>query len=191
MHSSILFLLSLPLLALTAPTPYPFPATSNCTPATAIPERIQGFYLQVDGSAEGQPELQIAWERPQNPKSPGHFILSDTPMTSPLLDFLNGNNGGKLCNQGDLCSNLDARSGKDQFQGFSFNGGDQNAKPAFMVVPICSSEGEPVYALKPRSDSGYESFAVTSFATGSQVMLRKKGQVLIGSNVTLKIMKAS
>lgn len=134
-------------------------------------------------------------------------------MTSPLLDFLNGNNGGKLCTQGDLCSNLDARSGKDQFQGFSFNGGDQNAKPAFMVVSICSSEGEPVYALKPRSDSGrfplawrlhlfeplltsdvlvgYESFAVTSFATGSQVMLRKKGQVLIGSNVTLKIIKAS
>lgn len=75
-------------------------------------------------------------------------------MTSPLLDFLNGNDGGKLCNRGDLCSDLDALSGPDQFQGFSFNGGDQNAQPAFMLVPICDAEGQPRYALKPRSDSG-------------------------------------
>ena len=37
--------------------------------------------------------------------------------------------------------------------------------------------------------AGYSSFAVTSFAEGSQVMLRKNGQVGIGSDVTLKIVQ--
>ena len=100
------------------------------------------------------PELQIAWENPQSPRSPGHFVLSDTPLTHPLLAFLNGNDGGKLCDLDDLCSDLDAISGPDEFQGFSFNGDDQNARPAFEVVTICDSEGEGVYALKPRDDSG-------------------------------------
>ena len=75
-------------------------------------------------------------------------------MTYPILDFLNGNEGGKLCDQGDLCSDLDTQTGPKKFQGFAFNGQDPNAKPAFMVVPICDSADQPVYALKPRYDSG-------------------------------------
>ena len=54
-------------------------------------------------------------------------------MTSPLLTFLNGNEGGKLCDQGDLCSDLGVKSGDDEFQSFSFEGQDQNALPAFQV----------------------------------------------------------
>lgn len=75
-------------------------------------------------------------------------------MTHPLLNFYNGNGGGDLCDEGDLCSDLDALSGPDQFQGFSFNGGDQNRNPAFQVAAICDLEGEGVYVLQPRSDSG-------------------------------------
>lgn len=75
-------------------------------------------------------------------------------MTHPLLNFYNGNDGGDLCNEGDLCSDLDAISGPDQFQGFSFNGGNQNRNPAFQVAAICDLEGEGVYVLQPRSDSG-------------------------------------
>lgn len=75
-------------------------------------------------------------------------------MTHPLLNFYNGNDGGDLCNEGDLCSDLDAISDYDHFQGFSFNGGDQNRKPAFQVAAICDLEDEGVYVLQPRSDSG-------------------------------------
>ena len=155
MHTStfLSLLASLPFI-LPNPIPVPAPSPATCTPPSTIPLDISAFRPQVDGSAEGMPELQIAWENPQFPESPGHFVLSDTPMTEPILSFLNGNDGGKLCDLGDLCSDLDKKSGKDQFQGFSFNGRDQNAKPAFEVVGICDSEGEAVYALKPRDDSG-------------------------------------
>ncbi|KAL8796202.1 MAG: hypothetical protein Q9195_001536 [Heterodermia aff. obscurata] len=182
---SILTLLTL----LSAVTASPTTRRAACTPPSTIPRDIYNFSLRVDGSSEGQPELEINWEQPSFPTSPGHFILSTTEMTNPLLTFLNGNEGGKLCDQGDLCSDLDPQSGDDEFQGFSFNGQDQNALPAFQVYGICDSENNPTYALKPRSDSGYESFAVTSFAEGTEVQLRKNGQVGVGSDVTLKIVQ--
>ncbi|MCJ1234688.1 hypothetical protein MMC14_002651 [Varicellaria rhodocarpa] len=170
----------------------PLPVVSTCTPSTSsIPHDIRKFRLQVDGSAEGEPELQIAWEFPRNRQSPGHLVLSDDPMTAPLLNFLNGNGGGKLCNQRDLCSDLQAFNDPNSFDSLAFTGGDQNARPAFAIKNICDLEGQPAQILVPRNDTGYSSFAVTSFGTGSQLMLRKNGQVGIGSNVNLKIMQSS
>lgn len=75
-------------------------------------------------------------------------------MTYPLLNFYNGNDGGDLCNEGNLCSELDFITGPDEFQGFSFQGGDQNRKPAFQIATLCDSEDEGLYVLQPRSDSG-------------------------------------
>ncbi|KAI4141521.1 MAG: hypothetical protein L6R39_005299 [Caloplaca ligustica] len=128
--------------------------TAACTPPSTIPRDIYNFSLRVDGHPPGMPELEIAWEAPQFPTSPGHFILSATPMTPPLLTFLNGNEGGKLCNQGDLCSDLDGPSAEDEFQRFSFQGQDQNALPPFQVYGICDADGNPALALKPRDFSG-------------------------------------
>ena len=108
-------------------------AAATCTPPTQIPRDIYNFSLRVNGHSFGAPELEINWELPNLPTSPGHFVLSTTPMTNPLLTFLNGNEGGKLCDQGDLCSDLGPPSGDDEFQSFSFNGQDQNALPAFEV----------------------------------------------------------
>ncbi|KAG7005019.1 hypothetical protein G7Y79_00022g052400 [Physcia stellaris] len=162
---------------------------ATCTPPSTIPLDILNFSLRVNGHSEGAPELEINWESPQFPTSPGHFVLSTKPMTSPLLTFLNGNRGGNLCDQGDLCSDLGVPSGPGEIQSFSFEGLDQNALPPFEVYGICDADNNPTLALKPRHDSGYESFAVTSFAEGSQVMLRKNGQVGIGSDVTLKIVQ--
>lgn len=141
---------SLSLLVTSAPLLTP----RTCALPTSIPLDVYSFSLRVDGSAEGAPELYIAWSKPQDPESPGKFVLSTTAMTHPLLNFYNGNGGGDLCNEGDLCSDLDAISDYDQFQGFSFNGGDQNRKPAFQVAAICDLEDEGVYVLQPRSDSG-------------------------------------
>ena len=128
---SILALLTLLSAATASPTTRR--ATQDCTPPSTIPRDIYNFSLRVDGSSEGQPELEINWEQPNFPTSPGHFILSTTEMTNPLLTFLNGNEGGKLCDQGDLCSDLGVKSGDDEFQSFSFEGQDQNALPAFQV----------------------------------------------------------
>ncbi|KAL8711235.1 MAG: hypothetical protein Q9220_004380 [cf. Caloplaca sp. 1 TL-2023] len=162
--------------------------TATCTPPSVIFRDYYNFSLRVNGHSEGQPELEIAWDAPQFPTSPGHFILSTTPMISPLLTYLNGNDGGKLCDQGDLCSDV-VKNSADQFDGLGFFGQDQNAQPPFEVYGICDADGNPTYAIRPRADSVYTSFAVTSFAAGSQVMLRKKGQVGIGSDVTLKIVQ--
>lgn len=49
----------------------------------------------------------------------------------------------------------------------------------------------PIQILTCPFLSGYSSFAVTSFAEGSEVMLRKNGQVGIGSNIALKIVQPS
>ena len=128
---SILTILTLLSAATASPTTRR--AAQACTPPSTIPRDIYNFSLRVDGSSEGQAELEINWEQPNFPTSPGHFILSTTEMTSPLLTFLNGNEGGKLCDQGDLCSDLGVKSGDDEFQSFSFDGQDQNALPAFQV----------------------------------------------------------
>ncbi|KAL8687661.1 MAG: hypothetical protein Q9218_006228 [Villophora microphyllina] len=165
------------------------PSSATCTPPSPIYRDYYNFSLRVNGHSEGAPELEIAWEDPNTPLSPGHLILSTTPMTGPLLSFLNGNDLGKLCDQFDLCSDLDVPSGADEFQGFGFFGQDPNALPPFEVYAICDADGKPSYALRPRHDSGYESFAVTSFAEGSRVLLRKNGQVGIGSDVMLKIVQ--
>lgn len=122
----------------------------TCTPPTQIPRDIFNFSLRVNGHAEDAPELEINWELPNLPTSPGHFVLSTTPMTNPLLTFLNGNAGGKLCDQGDLCSDLLPPGGDDEFQRFSFEGQDQNALPPFQVsiaAPFCY----PLPSLPPFS----------------------------------------
>ena len=128
---SVLTLLTLLSAATASPTSRR--AVQACTPPSTTPLDVYNFSLRVDGSSEGQAELEINWEQPNLPTSPGHFVLSNTEMTSPLLTFLNGNEGGKLCDQGDLCSDLGVKSGDDEFQSFSFNGQDQNALPAFQV----------------------------------------------------------
>ncbi|KAL8788830.1 MAG: hypothetical protein Q9213_001501 [Squamulea squamosa] len=161
----------------------------TCTPPTIIYRDYYNFSLRVNGHSFGAPELEIAWETPSMPLNPGHLILSTTPMTSPLLTYLNGNDLGKLCDQADLCSDIDRTSGADEFQSFGFFGQDPNALPPFEVYGICDADGKAAYALRPRGESGYESFAVTSFAEGSRILLRKKGQVGIGSDVTLKIVQ--
>ena len=135
-------------------TSAPLLAPRTCVLPTTIPRDVYSFSLRVDGSAEGAPELYIAWSTPETPESPGKFVLSTTAMTHPLLNFYNGNDGGDLCNEGDLCSDLDPISGPNEFQGFSFNGGDQNHTPAFQVAAVCDLEGEGVYVLQPRSGSG-------------------------------------
>ena len=71
-------------------------------------------------------------------------------MTSPLLTFLNGNMGGKLCDQGDLCSDLGVPSGPDKFQSFSFEGLDQNALPPFEVSTLAPLS-HPLPSLPPFS----------------------------------------
>lgn len=50
---------------------------------------------------------------------------------------------------------------------------------------------KPIQSLTPPSLLGYAAFAVTSFAEGSEVTLRKNGQVALGSDVALKFIQPS
>ena len=154
MHSTALFvLLSQPFFTFHASSS-PIPAPSTCIPSTSkIPLSVSKFYLQVDGSAEGQPELQIDWESPSTPKSPGHLVLGEDTMTAPQLSFNNKNGGGKLCNQRGLCSALQAFNDPNSFDSLTFTAGNQMASPAFEIKNICTLEGQQAQILVPRNDT--------------------------------------
>ena len=153
MYSSTLILLLSQLFFSFYASTTPIPAPSSCKPSTSIvPSEVRKFYLQVDGSAEGEPELQVAWEFPSSSKNLGHLVLSDGMMTAPLLNYSNSNGAGRLGNQKDQFSAIQAND-PNSFDSLTFTGTSQKTSPAFDIKNICSLEGQQVQTLVPRNDT--------------------------------------